>query len=339
MRRWLALGGLCSVLLACGGDGHDPLTKRRPDRDGGAAAPGLGGTSAGGSTGEGGEGTSGSGGSSAGPGLGGEIDPNEVYFSGTLIEGNNSFGAIANVRDPNIAILGFSGRLAGMSVEFLGRELIYQEVVTDVMLLFTPDRISGAGALETYPQMADANDMVVSSPCVQGVNRMVRFMTGPDAKLVFECADGYYYDGELLPTGDGELYALGYDDLALSSDGILDLSDGSVIPIEGGAVGGLAARAYEGGFYAVSGGAEEPSLWDVTASGRATNLGTYPPLDGTDLPETARLGPDQSLYNLVVGEEIIRRTVDGDREIIYSEADDDPLVRTVPYQATIVTGP
>jgi hypothetical protein len=40
-----------------------------------------------------------------------------------------------------------------------------------------------------------------------------------------------------------------------------------------------------------------------------------------------------------VGEEIIRRTVDGDREIIYSEADDDPLVRTVPYQATIVTGP
>jgi hypothetical protein len=228
-----------------------------------------------------------------------------------------------------------------MSVKFLGRDLVYRELVTDAVFRFVPDRLSSAPySFDTYPRMAESNDEPLSiAPCSDSGNRLVRYMTGPDEKFVVECLDGYYEDGAPLDTGGNILYALGYNQLALASGGILDLSDGSVRPhAAGGAF--VAARAYEGGFYAAFGPVSEPMLWDVSASGDAVHLGDYPPLDGVHLSDTSRLGPDQALYDLISGEqeEVVRRTADGDREIIYSETTD-PLVRAVPFSSTVVTGP
>ena len=103
----------------------------------------------------------------------------------------------------------------------------------------------------------------------------------------------------------------------------------------------VAARSFDDGIYVVD---VDYTLWALGANGDITELGNYPdpPVATSLLAQTSRLGPDNALYQItsndLSSELIIRRTIDGDSDIVYSESDS-PNVKLDPFSSTLVTGP
>ncbi len=344
MRRWLVLGWFLSLISACGDGERKVLTSPRPNLGGGSGtSSGSGGTATGGDDGMGGEPSSGTGGSSGTSGTTGSLDPGEIYLLGTLSEGNTSARALAKVSDPNLAILGFPSNSGSTTARMLDGDVVYQTVVNGVdVRRFVPDSQTRSGYnASTYPRMPEANDPILpTEPCgASNGNGLISFLTGPNGRFVYECADGWYEDGEERSTGGFPLFALGNDDLAvIDGVGIVDIASGNMLagrpfmnPIQ-------AARSFDGGFYVVD---IDDTLWELTESGDITDLGAYPPPLSSPLQQTSKLGPDNALYQIatdLASEVIIRRTIDGDSDVIWSEADL-PNVKAEPFTSVLITGP
>ena len=128
---------------------------------------------------------------------------------------------------------------------------------------------------------------------------------------------------------------------------VIDLVSGRLNPIRGLPYGFIdAVRAEPSGKFVAairpdSGGMSE-SLWEIDKSGAATLRGRYsPPPSPTLHPFPAQLEPGGALLQFghgpgVFEDVIVRRTIDGRAEVVYSEAWG-PLVKI--HISGLITGP
>jgi hypothetical protein len=127
---------------------------------------------------------------------------------------------------------------------------------------------------------------------------------------------------------------------------ILNLENGETIPIEGSGYGAVAARTTAEGFRYVSSAFDAslgPALVDVAADGTWSIVGRYPVWpEGVYAPRSYRLAANWDLYSIVTLSEniehdaVVRSRLDGESEIVYSDADDPWLLA---HGAYLFTGP
>lgn len=344
--RWAAnprilLGSLLvGAALSCSSKEHppfiDPGAQSNPGSSGAGAdtsvePPAGGGDSgdlANDSAGDGGSGTSDSPPSTEGttPGL----KSGQVYWSGLFAKAATGF---ATVDDPLHYTLGVE-----VATSFaIGENTIWYHHPDEPVFEFTPD-VSGPPAPQGtfYPQKYPDNDVIMETKACPGVrgddsgtpsSGPKQFLVNANGRLVYQCSDLKWYEGDRNVFGTtGTLLALGQGDIALSSLGLVNLSDGSQIPVQAQQGLATAVRAAGDGFdIAKASVCEEGSLIHIDAAGASTSLGMYPALPKGYLCFSGALAADHTLY--VFGESadqvlvIFRRPLDSAGEIIYTEKD------------------
>lgn len=263
----------------------------------------------------------------------------EVYLAGTLSEGACYLDAIALVEAPNRGLVGFDcyfdERIA--VIDPIRSVLLYMNVFEDVLREFRCDdpcvwdEVSG-----TYPTEPLRNDPILpTSPCDPETNRLTHFLVGPDGSRVHRCfAEEIWYDadGDMRYAGSLNLLHLGANDYAFAGTHIVDLATGDEIPITGlPATDLLATRASEDGFLVAFTSPtfdDMPELWEVATDGSAVMVGVYPLQPekqttrfGAELDGSGALYQMSSTIGVAFEDTIVRRSVDGDSEVIYTEAD------------------
>ena len=327
----LAFGAVIAVAIGCSGRDRAPAWTEV----------------LGGSGGEGGE-QGGSSGSSGQQSEGGDgpatiaFDESKVYLWGNLGLGQQAYrSAIALVTEPNVYSVGVSIFVDSSTGQISGDRLLYRSSVPRAVRVFVPDlTVSAPADSIEYPEDGEQNDIAVDTPaCAEGDDGPRSFLVGPNESVIYSCPDGAWYDsdGEVVDTG-------GYLPVSISDDGLLAVAGVSATqtivwkgvfePSTGVAhvttnLGTrllAAARSRGSGFRIVLMGSRAgdlPELWEIDSDGTETLAGTFPePPDGPD-PEgyqvndqNSRLDGDGAWYEQAGGT-VIRRTVDGDSEVVY----------------------
>ena len=278
------------------------------------------------------------------------FDPEQVYLFGTLSEGACYRDAVAPVEAPSDAVVGFAcdaNESTGWIRPTDGRLLYTDGQLQDTVVVFTCDGCTKVTAGDPYPTDPLANDDRIELPC-PGAALRIGYQLAPNGRVYHLCNDGWYdQDGDRIPTREAYLIVhLGPDDTALLSNNVLDLTSGEMAPLSGLAdLDPLAARALEDGYWiAIQSSATEPTeLWHVALDGTATQLGTYPPLPANQSgPYGAKLDGQGRLFQMARDttessrDTIVRRSIDGQSQVVYDEADD-PLVKI--HISSLFTGP
>lgn len=373
-RKWLLVVALAA--LGCGQHDRAPVALDAPQKPaGGSSSGGKGNTRpSGGGLGQAGTGgtTQGEAGASTDGGLpstsdGGEpsnwafpFDPTEVYLFGTLREGTVKV-AITTYGDPNQYSVGFGTTEVESEFGLRDGQLVYTSN-GEPMRIFAPDYVGGASVDQlNYPERPQANDPIVdTAPCEVTPSSVTIFHTSPDGRLIYRCEDEgpWYEDGKVVYAGDDlnnvQILALGPDGLALvytgnHGPGVMSLADGEPHwPAAGAGFYNdiLAIRSRAGAFHfigATFGGPRE--LYELSADG-LQHLGTYAAL-GPNVRNESKpvLAADDALFQLArvvvpanTGHDdvIIRRTIDGESDIVYAETDN-PTVQV--HGSFLFTGP
>jgi hypothetical protein len=266
------------------------------------------------------------------------LSPDRVYLFGELTEGQCGTYAIADIEAPNQGLVGFDCYISRASARIdpkTGR-MFYQVMQPNGVREFHCDsHCVYPSSADGYPLDPAANDPLVSNlSCAHTVGLEI----GPDGAMAYQCFDatetvgGWYdADGNLLYMGDAYIRHLGYDWLAFATGKLVDFKQHTEIPIVGLPDRTVhAIRAIPDGFYvALAGeGLGEDQLWKVVASGEATMLGSYaaPPAGLEMWLADAALTPDGALFQATrrtgtFDDFIIRRTIDGTSEVVYTETD------------------
>lgn len=266
----------------------------------------------------------------------------EVYLAGTLSEGACYLDAIALVEAPNRGAVGFDcyfdERIA--VIDPTRSVLLYMNVFEDVLREFHCDDPCVWDEMDEmdgmYPSEPLRNDTILPTPpCDPETNRLTNFLVGPDGSRIHRClTDGTWYDvdGNIRYEGSLSLLYLGANDYAFAGTHVVDLATGDEIPIVGlPTTDLLTTRASQDGFLVAFTGPtfdDMPELWEVATDGSAAMVGVYPlqPAGqstrfGAALDGSGALYQMSSTIDVVFEDTIIRRTVDGDSEVVYSEAD------------------
>lgn len=321
---------------------------------------GTGGVSGmGGSAGTGGvSGTGGVGGASTG--LGDVFDPGEVYVAGTVSPGACESNVIMHWSNPN-------GAVAGTDCYFANNR---GKIHPDGRLLLTSSgelrEFHCDGCPQWYPPLSIPvgwlqNDSLVDTPPCSGILDFHRFAVGVTGEVIHRCVSTWYdADGNELPLtapfpGRIEVLSLGYDDKALTENtlvySIVDVVDGTSTPVTGLPRGQIqSARVSSPDSFWVT-FADAPAsttmeLWSISHDGVATKLGEFPTapagVSGTTTYgglRDSRLDANGHLFSIGFQDGdhlVLRRTIAGDVEVVYTEATN-PSVRL--HGAVLWTGP
>lgn len=361
MSARLGLGGvllasLISVLsIACGGKRAPFIDTNPPDPGAGGAAPDdMPPVS------DGGEPAAGGAGAGSGPVEDelGVFDPNEVYLYGTLIEGTSGKEAVAHWSKPDLYTIGFPRGVDVFSLQLWKGRLLYSISGVPGIRSFKAERKTSIEETAlTYPEMPEANDPIVSTPpCLaEDGPGPTQFLTSPDDRLIYRCPDlAWYEDGELVyddPNMDKPNAVFGYDGLVLFSRNVgmtvLNLADGQSQSVAASPAV-VALRAHPDGFHAALISRDPldpkynaPELWLIPPNGQAMKIGAYElhPEGLFESALTAKLASNDELFSRTYQgntDVVVRRTLDGMSEQVYSEADD-PRVKM--HMSTLFTGP
>jgi hypothetical protein len=281
-----------------------------------------------------------------------ELDPDEVYLFGTLVEGQLGVDALAHWREPNVYTVGFDGSVSARFIKLWQGQLVYTLFNGQGIRISIPELQSSLKPIDLkYPAEPLKDDPIVSTPpCPAEGHGPQVFATSPDGRLIYRCPDlDWYEDGtKVWVSGDDgpePILSFGYDGvLLLAGPSLMSLEDGEPHPIQGlGSSKVLTARASMGGFHVVltpEMGGDTAELWSVTPEGGAERIASYEPspAGATDFGRAVLAGNDD-LFQLARSEPydiVVRRSRDGESEVVYTEADD-PRVKM--HGSTIFTGP
>jgi hypothetical protein len=278
------------------------------------------------------------------------LQPEEVYIAGTLSEGACYLDALAHWSTPNDAVAGFDCYFdeRGAKIRPTDGRLLYSNTFEGLLREFHCDTCPIDSTSE-YPDNPLGNDFVLATPaCDPDESTSLGHLVSPDGAIAYRC-NGFldtWYDerGAVVYDGAEPLLHLGHDGLALTTNSVLSLSTGAVVPIVGLPAGNpVTIRAdSEDGFRVVM-TTEQPELWHVSATGAATSLGIYPPIPAGYSPYGFIAALDgcgvlfQQGSGLEVFEDVIlRRELGGTTDVVYTEATN-PLVKL--HISALVTGP
>jgi hypothetical protein len=184
-----------------------------------------------------------------------------------------------------------------------------------------------------YPESPRDNDPIVSTPSCPGA--VSDFLVGPQGDLIYDCGGIWHSaNGALGAEPDiGAPLGLGYDGKLLTHTHVVDIRDGSSVPLVGltSLLSSYAVRAAtEDSFWVAMPGETTdfgilaPQRWTVTAEGVATLDGMFPgfvePFPHN--PSFGQFDGDGNVYETHSGlanKFIIRRTFGGTTEIIYDD--------------------
>lgn len=342
------------VLLVAAGCGEEtPPYTRIP--------PGVGGS--GGTGGQGsGAGTGGQGGQPDDSGLSdgvtsGVFDPKRVYVLGTVREGACESGAIIHWSNPNVASAGYhchwlneKARVRADGTLLLTNRQEVREFHCDDCPGWSPD--------DPYPSDYLDNDTPLNTPPCGG--NVADFAVGIDGEVIYKCASDWYDAAATLlpltnPIFKSTLYGLGHDNKALGgvtdAYSIGDLTDGTTIDVTGLPPGTIITARVSGpdSFWVAywNNDSETVQRWTIPHSGIATLDGDFPepPASVSGSGGTSRLSYDRldgngDLFSVgrvgVDYDVIVRRTIAGAADIVYTEADE-PAVKL--HAGRLFTGP
>jgi len=285
----------------------------------------------------------------------GILDPDEVYLLGTLAEGSARRAAVAHYLAPDRPVVGFT-RIHRRNAQVRSDgTLIYMNTFEDILREFHCDACPGFSRGDSYPRDVLANDTILPTPpCDPDVPRMELrdFLLGPDGRRIHRCGvSRTWYDpsGAVVASGVTPL-VLGWDDHALLNGAVLDLASGATTTITGlptdPACRTIARRADASGGFLVgidcmSGGT---TLHSITHEGVATLEGVYPaPPSGYTIRLEQRISGDRALVSFALGpsaaeDAIIRRTIEGVSEVVYTE-EMTPSPTVLIHISGLVSGP
>lgn len=294
-------------------------------------------------------GADGTGGAGSGGG-GRRFEPTEVYFWGNL-NGPGCWGAVAHPDDPITAHTGFECGTAGAKAMIRSDgTLLY--LASGYVREFRCDICDWHGTAGFYPENPQDNDPTVSTPSCPG--SVSNFLVGPEGDLIYSCAGVTWHSAYRALGVESEIGAplsLGYNGKLLTDAYVLDIRDGSSIPLVGvtSLFSTYAARAAsEDSFWVAMPGETTdfgilaPQRWTVTAEGVATLDGMFPGFVSQfpDNPSFGRFDGDGNVYERRSGlanDFIIRRTLGGTTEIIYDTYNDTFVY--IGVGASLFTGP
>jgi hypothetical protein len=283
-----------------------------------------------------------------------QFDPDEVYIFGTLLQGACYRNAVAPVTDPNRALVGFGcyGDTDPAFVRPSDGRLIYSDRASRAVYAFHCDGCVYAGSGDPYPPDPTANDELISTPACPGpAAYFTSFTVTAASETLIKCGNAQWYDGDGTAIGaivGAVAPKVGHGGTALAGQAVVELATGARAPIVGpDPFTVLASRAREDGYLVAlrpDGAPDVPELWHVAFDGTATLRGTYPSappgqlvaiksaLDGSG--RLVQFSRDASQPSR---DTIIRRSVDGESEVVYDEANA-PVVK---LQSTsgLFTGP
>ncbi len=314
----------------------------------GVSAGGAGGSPSGAGGVGGADGTGGAGFGSGGGNR--RFEPTEVYFWGSL-NGPGCWGAVAHPDDPITGHTGFDCGTAGAKAMIRSDgTLLY--LASGYVREFRCDICDWHGTAGFYPENPQDNDPIVSTPSCPG--SVSNFLVGPEGDLIYDCAAATWHSayGALgVESEIGAPLSLGYNGKLLTDAYVLDIRDGSSIPLVGltSLFSAYAARAASADSFWVAMPGETtdfgilaPQRWTVTAEGVATLDGMFPgfvePFPHN--PSFGQFDGDGNVYEThsgLVNEFSIRRTFGGTTETIY-----DTFNATFVYigrGASLFTGP
>jgi hypothetical protein len=368
--RAMALAPL--LAFSCGPESHPPpmpemglppsaLTEGGTPISGGLppTGPSLPGGSVGGTPtgGSGGSGGSGGGGGSNLPLSASMFDHSKIFMWGTLDEIECNRDAVAWINAPNTYTVGFE--CYGYNPYLRSGHLLYQdsERGNGVFEFVADDVQSGPPGSYVYPASPQKNDIPIATPgcpppATGKTGGPLDYLVGPTGRMIHACSGTagvwVWYDEKgikLRDEMDGVLvYALGNGDVVLTSRGVMSLSDGIIhdpkLPSDMSSTI-YAVRAYSTGFHVVlmHDFTITLELWELTDGGTSVKVGAYPasPVKNNG---PGVLGPDDAFYNIADDgtstDVIVRRTIGGAAEIVYTEASD-PNVRL--DSSVLFTGP
>ena len=325
MRVWPVL--TIALGFGCSGEEHPIGVEPYPDRGGT--------TGTGGTTGEGGEATggstSGSGGTGGTGGSGGlrNPDPGVVYLLGTL-DPSQPLPVLCDLREPDTYAVGFVGGHDVYKTIIGARGMYYQIQFELAVHRWGADLVTDVPADQlVYPTDPGENDpVVVNLACP--ASSPLDFHVGPTDRVVYRCGnEGWFERGTLLHDGIENMLGLGNGNLAvMEEDGsyfVTDLGSGERNPLNG-ITGIYAVRAADTGFLVAGFNGSTTGLWEVAADGSADLVGRYPALPaGVNTPQEYELDANNDLFEIDYADEtlltqvIVRRSLDGDREIVHDE--------------------
>jgi len=284
----------------------------------------------------------------------GSFYPTEVYLFGTLSEGACYMDAIAHWSAPDEPLVGFDCYADGQTAVIRPSDgrLLYTNTFEYLIREFHCDGCPDWHAGDGYPgQVLDNDTALPSAPCGGG-NYVQQFLVAPNGDVLHRCAlEETWHDrnGNLAYDGSEHLLHLGADHGALTATSVVNLASKTSLPLQGlvdAGPGFLAVRALSpSGFWVVLSGesADEAELWHIASSGAATLVGLYPPLPPFHQASasSSRLDGQGRLFqfgtdDVASRDLILRRTIGGQSEVVYSEASD-PAVKI--HISALFTGP
>ncbi|WP_428269789.1 hypothetical protein [Haliangium sp.] len=280
------------------------------------------------------------------------LDPNAVYFVGTLDESSAGYSVVASPDLSTIA-LGFPAGVAWdqASLRADGR-LVFADAGGGLWL-FTDDQEPDTADVSTclYPLTPAQNDQgLVTSACTGSSPGQLLLAPDDAASYWYRCGSGFtWYDEsgtEVGTLGTRTPLSLGPSGAALVTGDVPE-SPGDLLVHDAGGVESPAAgfsqedslvtyRARNDGFWvavATTGGARE--LWTLSVGGAGTSQGSYPALpNGISFAAPAQgvravaLDSTGALYALAIDsrqgtavDAIVKLTAGGAAEVVYTEAD------------------
>jgi hypothetical protein len=282
------------------------------------------------------------------------LDPTEVYLVGTLQPGSSGHDALTHWSTPHSYNAGFDDYFDGdhALIHPSSGRIWYTNTFEDRLREYYrdggPDWLPGM----PYPTNVLANDVITATPpCVVSgawnAPVLSRFLIAPDGAVFHRCygstATWYDADGNAVFSG-ADLVYVGNGQVGMTVDSVVDLTTGIATPMIGLPVATVVSRrATTGGIWIVLAPAgTENELWLVDGTGSASQVGVYPALaPGVTLRTSpARLDGDGALFEIGYLADyvdvIVRRSVAGASEMVYTEADK-PTVQI--HISSLVTGP
>ena len=271
------------------------------------------------------------------------LDPDQVYMFGSFGPLGCAGSAIAPVVDRAAALVGFDCDATPGFVRPTDGRFVYQKASDDPELYaFHCDGCIYVDSSIQHPfETIDNDERIAAGSCVESGTTRSAVFVGADGRIVYRCSDDHWYDDggvELTALAGRSLHdvAFGYEDTALTEDGIIVLSTGELFALDGLPSGSshLAYRAREDGYWlALERSARAtPQLWHVAFDGTATMLGRYvgglPELSigrgASVLDGSGRLIQHGNTRDLLAAVAI--RTIEGQAEVAY-EGSEDALFR------------
>lgn len=282
------------------------------------------------------------------------FDPDEIYIAGTLAEGACYRDAMAHWSTPNVPASGFDCYFDNRTATIRPTDgrLLYTNTFEDLLREFRCDSCPTPPG-NSYPTNVLANDPILPTPC--GPNEPAEawaFRVSPQGSVLHQChgQQNAWRDSTgmvVYDEGAGALVAFGHAGVMLTNTAVVHPGMAMGLPIVGlPSRSWVTSRARIDGFWvaiAAANPTDAATLWKVDFMGMATKVADYAPLPAnTRGGYSGRLDGHGALFEMgddttvVFRDVIIRRTLMGASDVVYSEASN-PRVKL--HISDLVTGP